>query len=89
MATCWESAAHSVNRMFSVLCLFVAFSIRERDIGSDYVSIWSFLTFYFSLCQSRLRHVDTRVFSAIQISRDNVSYHKIFFAMTTKMLILN
>ena len=24
MATFWERAAHSVNRMFSLLCLFVA-----------------------------------------------------------------
>ena len=29
MATFWERAAHSVNRMFSLLCLFVALVVSH------------------------------------------------------------
>ena len=52
MATLWERAAHLVNRVFSLLCLFVAlvvsqFWFRGQDIGSDCVSPWSLLAFYF------------------------------------------
>ena len=31
MATCWDRAAHSVNRMFSLLCLFVALVVSHFD----------------------------------------------------------
>ena len=31
MATFWESAAHSVKRMFSLLCIFVALVVSHFD----------------------------------------------------------
>ena len=29
MATCWDRAAHSVNRIFSLLCIFVALVVSH------------------------------------------------------------
>ena len=84
MGTFWERAAHSVNLMFSLLCLFVysldcfPFSFRERDIGSDCVSSWSLLTFYF------LRNLNDKIcktaYSQIVGSTQNVTnrQHDIF-----------
>ena len=52
MVTFWERAAH-VNRVFSLLCPFVAlvvshFGVQGRqDLGSVCVSSWSLLTLYF------------------------------------------
>ena len=42
MATLWEGAAHSVNRIFSLLCLNVAvnvshFGFEGRYFGSDFI----------------------------------------------------
>ena len=47
MATFQEKAAHSVNRVFSLLSLFLAVVVRGQDFGSDCVSSWSLLTFYY------------------------------------------
>ena len=47
MATFWERAAHSVDRMFFVLCLLVALVVSHFDICSACVSSCSLLTFYF------------------------------------------
>ena len=51
MATFWERAAHSVNRTFSLLCLFCSFGcfpfcFQGRYLDSDCVSYSSLLTFY-------------------------------------------
>ena len=50
LATVWERAAHSVNRMFSLFCLFAAlvvshFGFDRRDLGSDCIISWSLLSF--------------------------------------------
>ena len=44
MATFWEIAAHSVY-----LCFFVYIfpTFLMRDFGSDCISLWSLLIFYF------------------------------------------
>ena len=68
VAAFWERAAHSVNRIFSLVCLFVAlvvshFCFRGQDIGSECVSSWSLLTFYFSkqpnTCLTRDQNIKT------------------------------
>ena len=50
----WENSTHknrlsrhSDNLLFSLLCLFVALVVSHFDFGSDRVSSWSLLSFYF------------------------------------------
>ena len=52
MTTVWERAAHSVYRMFSLYFDLLKFWLfptlfRGRDFGSDGISSWSLLIFYF------------------------------------------
>ena len=60
MATLWERAAHSVNRVFSLLCLFVALVVSHFGFeGSTLVLIASVpghcLPFTFCLLYSHSR----------------------------------
>ena len=54
MATFWERAAHSADRMHSLLCLFVTLVVSHFGFEDDCVSSWPLLTIYFLISRQCL-----------------------------------
>ena len=87
VATFCERAAHSVNRMFSLLqCMSICsygfpIWVRGQDLGSDCVSSWSLLTTKLTgnidktLTQRRREHFASRLKSSLYI---HVKYSLLF-----------